>query len=64
MGAHTLLPFPHVQGGIETVHQHLRHHTYPSMAFFFHLQHHASICRGHSIIFVPTFRPRVGKAEG
>lgn len=32
--------------------------------FFFHLQHHASICRGHSVLFIPTFWPRVGKAEG
>lgn len=35
MGAHTLLPFPHVQGGIETVHQHRRHHMHCFMAFFF-----------------------------
>lgn len=32
MGAHTLLPFPHVQGGIETVHH---HHMHPLLAFFF-----------------------------
>lgn len=50
MGAHTLLPFPHVQGGIETVHH---HHMHPFMAFFFFspLQHHASIGRGHLILF-------------
>lgn len=35
MGAYTLLPFPHVQGGIGTVHQHHGHHTHPSMAFLF-----------------------------
>lgn len=36
MGAYTLLPFSHVQGGIETVHHHhYHHHTHPSMAFLF-----------------------------
>lgn len=31
---HSLLPFPHVQGGIETVQKHHRHHTHPFMAIF------------------------------
>lgn len=34
MGANTLFPFPHVQGGINTVHQHHCHHMHLFMFFF------------------------------
>lgn len=70
MGAHTLLSFPCVQGDIETVHQHHHHNTHSFMVlfffpfFFFPLQHHASIGKGHPILFVPNCWPRVGRAEG
>ena len=32
--------------------------------FFFSLQHHATIGRGHPIPFLPSCWPRVGRAEG
>lgn len=37
MGANTLFPFPRVQGGIKTVHQHHCHHIHLSMWLFFSL---------------------------
>lgn len=65
MGANTLFPFPRVQGGIKTVHQHHCHHMHLFMwLFFFSLQHHATIGRGHPIPFLPSCWPRVGRAEG
>lgn len=60
MGAYTLLPFPHVQGGIETVLQHHRHHMTLLWHFFFPFQH----WQRAPILFVSTCWPSVERAEG
>lgn len=60
MGAYTLLPFPHVQGGIETVCQHHHHHTHPSMSFLFSFP---ALAEG-TLLFLVQPAGQVQRAEG